>query len=90
MKERIQKQVQEAKLEPAEETESEDNSLVWGIITLVLAVGSFWAYFNGNVLAIRRVSLGEYSFLVVGILFVLVAAYNFYEHFTKKSEEEKK
>lgn len=28
MKERIQKQVQEAKLEPAEETESEDNSLV--------------------------------------------------------------
>lgn len=72
-----------------EEAGIEINELWRAIICAVFAVGSFWAYFNGYVVAIKRLSLGEYSFLVVGILFTLAALYSFYEYIQSKKEEKK-
>ena len=59
------------------------------IILTLLAIGSFWAYFNGYVVAIKRLSLGEYSFLVVGILFVLGAIYRAYEYYQETKTKKK-
>lgn len=70
-----------------EEVGIEINEIQRAIICTLFAIGSFWAYFNGYVVAIKRLSLGEYSFLVVGILFTLGALYSFYEYAQSKKEE---
>ena len=60
------------------------------LICIFLAGGSFWAYFNGYVLAIKRLSLGRYSFLVLGILFLICAGYNAYEYYQEKKSPKTK
>ena len=50
--------------------------LIMGAFT----VASFYAYFAGYQLRFKNLNLGAYSFLVVGILFLIAFSYSFYTY----------
>ena len=42
---------------------------------------------NNYIISIRRLSLGEYSCLIVGIILALLGLYSLYLYFQKKKDE---
>lgn len=71
------------------EEEEEWTSIMQVAITGIFALGSFYGYFAGYTLRIKRLDLGEYSFLVVGILFALAFAYALYSYVQEQKAEKK-
>ncbi|MDO4713785.1 MAG: hypothetical protein Q4B28_03950 [bacterium] len=67
------------------ENDEDDQPSIGGAIFLgIFAAGSIWAYFNGYVIAIKRLSLGEYSFLIAGILFAALAIWQLVSYLKSK------
>ena len=68
--------------------ENEEESDLWSLPTSLILLGasglSFWGYANNY---IRRINLGEYSCLIVGIILALLGLYSLYLYFQKKKEE---
>jgi len=50
--------------------------LIMGAFT----IWSFYAYFAGYQLRFKNLNLGAYSFLIVGILFLIAFVYSFYTY----------
>ena len=73
---------------PVENAEESD---LWSLPTSLILLGasglSFWGYANNYIISIRRLSLGEYSCLIVGIILALLGLYSLYLYFQKKKEE---
>ena len=71
--------------------ENEEESDLWSLPTSLILLGasglSFWGYANNYIISIRRINLGEYSCLIVGIILALLGLYSLYLYFQKKKEE---
>lgn len=71
--------------------ENEEESDLWSLPTSLILLGasglSFWWYTNNYIISIRRLSLGEYSCLIIGIILALLGLYSLYLYFQKKKEE---
>ena len=71
--------------------ENEEESDLWSLPTSLILLGasglSFWWYANNYIISIRRLSLGEYSCLIIGIILALLGLYSLYLYFQKKKEE---
>lgn len=59
------------------------------VICVLLSTASFWAYFNGYVVAFKRLTLWEYSFLFLWILFIIGAIYLAYDYYQDKKSDKK-
>lgn len=57
--------------------------LIMGAFT----IWSFYAYFAGYQLRFKNLNLGAYSFLVVGILFLIAFAYGVYQYIQDKKAQ---
>lgn len=57
--------------------------LIMGAFT----IWSFYAYFAGYQLRFKNLDLGAYSFLIVGILFLIVFAYGVYQYIQDKKAQ---
>ena len=56
-------------------------------VTWAFMLASFYAYFSGYQLRFKNLNLGAYSFLVVGILFLIAFAYGVYQYIQEKKAQ---
>ena len=57
--------------------------LIMGAFT----IWSFYAYFAGYQLRFKNLNLGAYSFLIVGILFLIAFVYSFYTYLQEQKKQ---
>lgn len=67
-----------------ENNEDDEPSIGGAIFLGIFSIGSFWAYFNGYVISIKRLSLGEYSFLIAGVVFGALAIWQLVSYLKNK------
>lgn len=68
----------------SEEDEDEPMHISQVLIMGAFTVASFYSYFAGYQLRFKNLNLGAYSFLVVGILFLMAFSYSFYTYFQEQ------
>lgn len=68
-------------LETTSDDEDEDGvGIPHVFVTWAFMLASFYAYFAGYQLRFKNLNLGAYSFLIVGILFLIAFVYSFYTY----------
>ena len=75
-------------LETTSDDEDEDGvGIPHVFVTWAFMLASFYAYFAGYQLRFKNLNLGAYSFLVVGILFLIAFAYGVYQYIQDKKAQ---
>ena len=75
-------------LETTSDNEDEDEGGIPHVfVTWAFMLASFYAYFAGYQLRFKNLNLGAYSFLIVGILFLIAFAYGVYQYIQDKKAQ---